>query len=776
MVATFAAGFSLAEAATSSRSVSVAWDASPDASVTDYVVRYGVRSKLYSKSLRTGGRTTATIGGLRDGLGYFITVSAVSRFGLESDPSEEIQYADPCAARVVNLAVAAVRGSTNGARVSLPVAAGRKYEVESSVDLQTWTSDWVTPVIAAKSVMEFMDARPASGQHRFYRAAMIGPFIESQTPFTLVPVIQPVPGIRIGFNTEAGRAYELQASDNGQVWTAIWSVMKAGQSGWFEHLDSYAPSARRYRLLTPASDATPGAPCTDGAGFAPVISDPLPQFTWMDVPTEAAALLVSDADTPLSQLQFSATSSDPALVPAANIRFGGRDGQRTIIVTPARDRAGTAVIDIVVSDGSRTAATALEVEVLPFTPPVFPIKIRKSGGGNVSRVFDGQELSVGRRYTIVATPDPGYIFAGWSGDITSSSPTLTFTMKPRLALEAIFVANPFALIHGSYAGLFREDDAVRSRSAGSFTVSVTDRGGYSGKLLLAGKSHSFSGQLDAERNATNTIPRKETNSLILELSFGGGDSDQVSGRVTDGNWHAPLRGHRNSFHAKTNPAPLAGSYTMIIEGQDNPSLGPEGHSFGTVKVDGYGRVSFAGMLADGTKVSQKIELSKNGQWPFHRGLYGGPGAIHGWLTLTNRSTNDIRGTLGWIKPALPKAKLYPGGFTSEATALGSQYSRPLTATNRVLNLTQTQIVFSGGNVPMAFTNAITLSERNKIGNLSSNKLSLSLSTWSGLFRGSVANPATGKSASFKGAVLQNRNGGAGFLSGTNRSARLTFGL
>lgn len=758
------------------RTASVAWDASPDASVIDYVVRYGVRSKVYSKSIHTGGRTTATIPGLRDGLGYFITVAAVSRFGVESDPTEEIQYADPCAARAVSLSVAAVKGSTNGARVSLATVAGRKYQVESSVDLQTWTPDWVTPVTTATSLLEFMDPRASADRWRFYRVVMAGPFFQSPNPLTLASVTQPAPGIKVGFNTEAGRAYELQASDNGRAWTTAWSTMNVVQTGWVEHLDNNALPSRRYRLLVAARDTAQGAPCTDAAEFAPVISDPPPQFTWMDVPTEAIALLVGDVDTPLHQLQFSVTSSDPALVPAANIRFGGRDGQRTVIVTPARGRSGKAVIDIVVSDGNRATATAIEVEVLPFTPLVFPVKVRQTAGGHISPVLDGRELRTGERYTVTATPDPGYDFAGWSGDLSSSSRTITFTMRPRFALEAIFVANPFAAIHGSYAGLFREDDALRPGRSGWFTVSVTDRGNYSGKLLLAGKSHSFTGQFDGERNATNNIPRKGANAVTVELSFGGGDSDQVSGRVTDGVWQAPLFGHRNSFNAKTSPAPFAGSYTMIVQGRTNPSLGPEGHGFGMVKVDGYGRASFAGTLADGTKVSQKIALSKNGQWPFHSALHGGQGVVHGWLTVTNRTTNDIRGALGWIKPALPKAKLYPGGFTSDTTTLGSRYSRPASSTNRVLNLTQANLVFSGGDLASAFTNTITLNERNKVGNLSGHKLSMSISTSSGLFSGSVANPAIGKSSPFKGAVLQNRNGGAGFLAGTNRSARVMFGF
>lgn len=765
-----------AATAASPPGVAVAWDASPDTNVTDYVVRYGVRSGVYSKTFRTGGRTSATLAGLRDGLSYFITVAAINRFGLESEPSEEIQYAGPCSGQALRLGVTDLKGASNIRKISFSAVAGRKYQVESSTNLQTWTPAWVTPVTDSRSLLEFSELAAAQGPWRFYRVAMSGPFFESPNALALSPVAQPVAGIRVGFNTEAGRAYELQSSDNGRSWSATWSTMNAVQDGWVEHLDRGAPAARRYRLLVSAGDAVRGAPCSDAAEWAPIISDPPPQVTWMDVPTEAVRLLVTDADTPLQQLQFSVTSSDPALLPPGNVRLGGRDGQRTLVITPGHGRSGKAVIEIIVSDGSRTAATALEVEVLPYTPAAFPISVRQSNGGSISPALDGRELRTGERYTITATPDRGYRFVGWSGDISSSSRTLTFTMRPRLVLEAIFVANPFESIQGAYAGLFREDDALRPGRAGSFTVSVTDRGSYSGKLLLAGKSHAFSGQLDTDRHATNTLPRQGTNALIVELSFGGGDSDEVSGRVTDGVWRAPLLGYRNPFDARTSPAPCAGNYTMILQGQSDSRLGPEGHGFGVLKVDGYGGASFAGTLADGAKVSQKRALSKSGQWPFHVALHGGQGAIHGWLTVTNRTTNDIRGALAWIKPALPKARLYPEGFAAEMSTLGSRYSRPNASTDRVLNLAQTALVFSGGNLPGAFTNIITLSDQNRVVNLGSNKLSMSLSTASGLFSGRVVHAATGKAFSFRGAVLQNRNAGAGFLPGTNQSSAVTFGF
>ena len=74
-----------------------------------------------------------------------------------------------------------------------------------------------------------------------------------------------------------------------------------------------------------------------------------------------------------------------------------------------------------------------------------------------------------------------------------------------------------------------------------------------------------------------------------------------------------------------------------------------------------------------------------------------------------------------------------------------------------------------------FANAIVLGASSKVINLAANKLSLSIATASGLFKGSVTDPSSGKSFAFSGALLQKQNAGAGFLLGTNRSSSVVLG-
>ena len=71
-----------------------------------------------------------------------------------------------------------------------------------------------------------------------------------------------------------------------------------------------------------------------------------------DTSTGAVAFTVGDAETPAGSLTLTRTSSNTALVPVANIVFGGSGANRTVTVTPAANQSGTTTIRITVSDGS----------------------------------------------------------------------------------------------------------------------------------------------------------------------------------------------------------------------------------------------------------------------------------------------------------------------------------------------------------------------------------------------------------------------------------------
>ncbi len=72
---------------------------------------------------------------------------------------------------------------------------------------------------------------------------------------------------------------------------------------------------------------------------------------------------IGDEETLPSDLTLTRTSSNLTLVPVANIVFGGGGANRTVRVTPAANRFGTATITVGVSDGSLTTTTQFVVTV-----------------------------------------------------------------------------------------------------------------------------------------------------------------------------------------------------------------------------------------------------------------------------------------------------------------------------------------------------------------------------------------------------------------------------
>ena len=145
------------------------------------------------------------------------------------------------------------------------------------------------------------------------------------------------------------------------------------------------------------------------------------------------------------------------------------------------------------------------------------------------------------------------------------------------------------------------------------------------------------------------------------------------------------------------------------------------------------------------------------------------------MNFIDRPTDDLTGLISWIKTAQIKSKYYPRGFTNETIAVGSSFVRPTDPNASLLELTDTMVAFSAGNLSAPFNNDISWDAKNKITNLSDNKLSLTVNTSSGLFTGTVTDPNTGKSSKFSGALLQKQNTGSGFMLGTNLSSLVLIG-
>jgi hypothetical protein len=336
---------------------------------------------------------------------------------------------------------------------------------------------------------------------------------------------------------------------------------------------------------------------------------------------------------------------------------------------------------------------------------------------------------------------------------------------------------PFVPLKGVYSGLFYETNGVTHETSGFFTFTLSSKGSFSGKLYIGGGTYGLYGTFPLSGLAHVVVPRSGKTALTVDLKLDllSNVTQQVQGTVKDPTWTAPLLGDLAVFNAISNPAPQMGTYTMIVEGAADSISSPSGDGIATVTVDASGLVTLTGTLADNRAISQKVRISKDGNWPLYVPLYSGKGSILSWVAFSNQAASSFTGNLSWIKNAAAGGQFYPAGFSNEVSVVGSQYHAPISGT-RILDLTNGVAVLSGGNLNEALTNSVTLSSGNLItvDPPGSNQLTLTVDTLYGKINGNFLHPQTQSVRPIKAIVLQQQNMVRGFLLGTNQTGSVTL--
>jgi len=403
---------------------------------------------------------------------------------------------------------------------------------------------------------------------------------------------------------------------------------------------------------------------------------------------------------------------------------------------------------------------------------VSPFTVTINGGGTVTPNYNNQLLELGKSYTITAKPATGNVFSNWTGDVSSTSPTLTFVMQSNMTIQANFTGSPYPAGKGNYAGLFSPADAGYTNS-GFFSATVTDKGKLTAKIQMMGKTYPFTGQFAVDGSLSNSVKRAKMSPLtvLLTIDFSGGDV--IAGTISDGVWTSDVTANRNTF-SRTNPPPYANQkFTLVFPGSDDSSSQPGGHGYGSGKIDALGNITFAGTLGDTTKINQRTFLSKEGTWPLFAMPYAGKGLIMGWLTFdTSQTSGDLGGPVDWVK--LPqRGKYYTNGFDiADIATVGSFYQ--FSAGSPILSWTDGVIVLQEGGLTDSITNGLTIGANNKV--TGTNGLVLHFISGTGLFNGSVKNPQNNnKPIPLNGAVLQKQDAGFGTFRGTTETGQVFVG-
>lgn len=367
------------------------------------------------------------------------------------------------------------------------------------------------------------------------------------------------------------------------------------------------------------------------------------------------------------------------------------------------------------------------------------------------------------KYAVPVFVDNNTGGGGTTPEVVSSGPTLDFP-----AGSASSGGIGFSAAKGSYYGLFYDTNGVGTGTSGYIQATATARKTYTGRVLIGGKSYAFTGKFDDSGVSTVTVKRGTMASLVLRLQLDLAGGDRLRGQVTIGSASSELAADRAVFTVSSKCA-YAGTYSFLIPPSEDLTGSPAGYGFGTAKVGPLGGVVWSGTLADGTKLVQNSYISRQGNWPLYATPYTGRGLVMSWM-------RGDRGTLGgqvlWAKPQGVSAA-YAAGFTNVVEAAGSTYTAGNTSKRLVeLSSGQGNLIFARGGLNTSFTNSVMLGLNRRMTTLFGSPMSVTVYPASGLFRGTIRSPETGKSLAFQGMLLQEANLGAGFFLNGNSSGQV----
>lgn len=354
----------------------------------------------------------------------------------------------------------------------------------------------------------------------------------------------------------------------------------------------------------------------------------------------------------------------------------------------------------------------------------------------------------------------------------------------RSAIAAVTVNNSSArgVVAGKYSGLIQAD-TVAHATGGFIGLTLNSKGRFTATLKAGDATHKLRGVFDAGGTFTKAIVRRNQRSLDVVLRLGAIDEpDRITGTLSEnGAVVASLVADRAVF-SRRNPAPQKGAYTLLLwvdaEKSGSPA-DPQGIGYGSATVDAAGNIRFKGKLGDATAVSQGVSVSKDGFWPFHARPYKKGGSVLGWLGFGANGGPAIDGGLHWFKlPDSRPNQRYPLGFSALIPVEGSKYQRPPRNTRVLPFADETENgrfeVSEGNLATVPAPKLVTLGKNNKVTYAGDEKFGMSIDVKTGLSSGSFLDPSTRKPRKFSGAVLQERNMGAGVFIGNSAVGAVTL--
>ncbi len=385
--------------------------------------------------------------------------------------------------------------------------------------------------------------------------------------------------------------------------------------------------------------------------------------------------------------------------------------------------------------------------------------------GSIPAALNGTSLyPPGRLLQIKATAKPGFIFAGWTGDITSSLNPLPLTLLSPTSISAHFIPLPFtaASFQGTLSG---------QGVAGTWKVTLSASGAFSGQFLLNSKAISFRGFLDATGHAQLSLPNGSV--LLLQQDFATGS---ISGSLSSISLSATFSGDPLPKFSAASKCPLAGTHTLLLPAESpTPSpKPPAGSGFASLTISTTGSGRLSGILPDGTPFLFSAPLNASDSLPIAVVLSRRAGNLTGALSFTRGSDGApdiLSGPILWERPTSTSPSLpWPAGFSTTLQSIGSRWTPPPKGSRILPSLDSSNgaasLSLSSTDSAPSTASLLIDSSHHAVENPASDlQTTLNLSPATGLFTGSFHPPGlpASKRLSFRGAILRAQQRVEGFF-------------
>ena len=143
--------------------LTLGWDSSPSANITNYSVYYGTVSRSYGQKASAGPTTQTSLGGFSAGTTYYLAVTATDTNGMESDYSNEVSFTVPAMPATPQLTL--VRSGTKSVASWYTNYAGFTLQWSSNPK-GTWSNVASQPVTSGG---RYFTTNTTSSAQRYYR-------------------------------------------------------------------------------------------------------------------------------------------------------------------------------------------------------------------------------------------------------------------------------------------------------------------------------------------------------------------------------------------------------------------------------------------------------------------------------------------------------------------------------------------------------------------------------------------------------------------------------